>query len=234
MNTNMNVNIFQKANHIIMMCDAAYLGVIDEDGYPSVSTVSPVNTENIFEAYFTTSLSGNKANRLIKCGRASVCFRTEYSNITLVGDAEILTDQETKSRCWQNWFIAHYPGGKTDPNYIVIKFTTRRVSLWIDNEGAEFTIPALLAVQSRCGLLCDGCAFRESMGCAGCVALNGKPFWGECPVAACCKGKGYEHCGECADMPCDVLRGFSCGEDEHCDKPAGARLAVCRAWARAS
>jgi hypothetical protein len=122
------------------------------------------------------------------------------------------------------------PGGETDPNYCIIKFTAKRASLWIDNEGAEFTIDEILNVQSCCGLLCDGCTYKESHGCNGCIALKGNPFWGECPVAKCCQDKGYTHCGECSDIPCEILRGFSCGEDEHSDKPAGARIAVCKAW----
>ncbi|MCL2060103.1 MAG: pyridoxamine 5'-phosphate oxidase family protein [Oscillospiraceae bacterium] len=227
----MNVNIFEKANRIVRSSDAAYFGVIDEGGFPSVSAVSPVKPEGILEVYFTTNLGGNKATRLQKCNKASFCFREGGSNVTLVGTAEILTDQETKSKYWLDWFKDHYAGGVTDPSYIVVKFTTNRVSLWIDNEGAEFTVGDLLAVQSCCGLLCDGCSYKESHGCAGCIAVGGKPFWGECPVAACCHGKGYVHCGECADIPCDILNEFSCGEDEHSDKPAGARIAVCKAWA---
>ena len=84
---------------------------------------------------------------------------------------------------------------------------------------------------SRCGLLCGGCSYRQSHNCAGCIALEGRPFWGECPVAGCCQGKGYGHCGECPDIPCETLYDFSCGEGEHCDKPAGARIEVCKAWA---
>ena len=227
----MNANIFEKANQIIRACDAAYIGVIDENGCPSVSTVSPIRPENLFEAFFATGLDANKTKRLLKDKRASVCYRIDGANVTLVGEAAILTDQASKSKHWLDWFPEHFPLGETDPNYCIIHFTTKRVSLWIDNESAEFPIDALLTVQSRCGLLCDGCAFKASHGCAGCVALSGKPFWGECPVAACCQAKGYAHCGECADIPCEQLRGFSCGEGEHCDKPAGARIAVCRAWA---
>ena len=79
--------------------------------------------------------------------KVSICFQAENDNITLVGVAEILTDQESKSRCWQNWFINHYPGGETDPNYIIVKITTRRVSLWVDGEIAAFTSDELLAMQ---------------------------------------------------------------------------------------
>ena len=43
--------------------------------------------------------------------------------------------------------------------------------------------------ESRCGLLCSQCSFRESMGCKGCVQID-KPFWGEsCPVKGCCEGR---------------------------------------------
>ena len=88
-------------------------------------------------------------------------------------------------------------------------------------------------IKSRCGLCCDTCSFKQSHNCEGCIALGGKPFWGECPVAQCCQDKGLVHCGQCGELPCDTLREFSCGDDEHCDKPPGKRIEQCRAWAAA-
>ena len=85
----MNSNIFTKANQIIRACDAAYLGVIDENGCPHVSTVSTIKTENIFTAYFATGMGANKTKRLLKDKRASVCYRADGNNITLVGEAEM-------------------------------------------------------------------------------------------------------------------------------------------------
>ena len=254
----MNANIFEKAHRVIQACDAAYLGVIDETGGPSVSTVSPIRPENIFEAYFATGLNVNKTRRLLKDNRASVCYRLDNDNITLVGHAEILTDQPSKSKYWLDWFINHIPGGETDPNYCVIKFTTQRVSLWIDHQVAEFTIEDFLKVQSRCGLLCSWCEYREPCGCGGCVETKGNPFHGECPVAVCCQDKGYEHCGQCEALPgqcaqpdckkiddngfymcggcgatsCDKLYPYSYRDPEHGDNPPGARIEVCKAWAK--
>ena len=231
----MNSNIYEKANQIIKTCAAAYFGVIDENGFPSVSTVSVIKPENIFETYFSTNIGSNKEKRLSKNNRASICYRADGNNITLVGEADILTDQPTKSYYWLDWFIHHYSGGETDPNYCIIKFTTKRVSLWVDNESAEFTTDELLTVQSRCGLLCKWCEYRKSHGCGGCVETKRNPSYCEpgtgCPIAKCCQGKGYAHCGECADMPCEQLRAYSCDDPEHGDKPPGARLAVCKAWA---
>jgi len=229
----MNANIFAKANQIIKTCDAVYIGVIDENGFPSVSTVMPVITKDIFVTYFTTNFSGNKARRLQRDNRASVCYHSGGNNITLVGEAEILTDQETKSRCWFDRLATHFPGGETDPEYCVIKIVTKHISLSLDIGNAKFTIDDLLTVQSRCGLLCKWCKYKEPMNCPGCIALNGKASWSDdcCDVSKCCTDKGYAHCGECPDAPCENLRGLSYGDDEHNDKPEGARIEVCKAWA---
>ncbi len=86
-------------------------------------------------------------------------------------------------------------------------------------------------VQSRCGLLCSACGFRDTCGCGGCIETNGHPFHGECTIAVCCQGKGYVHCGLCPDMPCEKLYAYSCLDKEHGDNPPGARLGVLRFWA---
>lgn len=37
-------------------------------------------------------------------------------------------------------------------------------------------------IESRCGILCSSCGYKEEMGCKGCVHID-KPFWGDgCPV----------------------------------------------------
>ena len=85
-------------------------------------------------------------------------------------------------------------------------------------------------VESRCGLLCNSCTYKESHGCGGCIETNGHPFHGECPVAMCCQGRGHMHCGECDDVPCAQLLQYS-DDPEHGDDPPGARIAMCKAWA---
>ncbi|MCL2758361.1 MAG: pyridoxamine 5'-phosphate oxidase family protein [Alphaproteobacteria bacterium] len=137
----MNTKILERADGIIKTCTCASFGVIDENGYPSVSTISLVRPESISELYFTTTIDSNKAKRLQKINKASICCRAgEDANITLVGETEILDDQESKSKYWLDWFSQIYEGGETDPAYCVIKFTARRASLWIDDESSEFEI----------------------------------------------------------------------------------------------
>ena len=68
--------------------------------------------------------------------------------------------------------------------------------------------------ESRCGLLCSECAYREQMNCKGCVYIQ-KPFWGEsCPVKSCSEAKGHEHCGHCKEFPCELLKGFAFDKEQ--------------------
>jgi hypothetical protein len=59
-----------------------------------------------------------------------------------------------------------------------------------------------------CGLICDECEYfhaEEEPSCDGCKNVKGKPFWGECIIYQCCKGKNLEHCGLCNEFPCGQL-----------------------------
>lgn len=52
-------------------------------------------------------------------------------------------------------------------------------------------------IESRCGILCYECGYKEKVNCKGCTDIE-KPFWGEqCPVKSCCEDKNLIHCGLC-------------------------------------
>lgn len=64
--------------------------------------------------------------------------------------------------------------------------------------------------ESRCGLKCSECEWRETMKCTGCINIQ-KPFWGKsCPIKTCAEKKnGVNHCGECDSFPCKQLHEFA-------------------------
>lgn len=81
-------------------------------------------------------------------------------------------------------------------------------------------------IESRCGILCKECAYREEMHCQGCVKIT-NPFWGECPIKACVERKKLNHCGTCDTFPCAMAKQFAYDEKQGDD---GKRLRQCIAW----
>lgn len=82
-------------------------------------------------------------------------------------------------------------------------------------------------IESRCGLLCSQCAYKEQTGCKGCLYIS-QPFWGErCPIKGCCEEKHLENCGACPEFCCEALHAFS-HDPEQGDQ--GQRIKQCREW----
>lgn len=71
--------------------------------------------------------------------------------------------------------------------------------------GRNFIVIDKLLI-AYCGTYCGACEWKDKMGCKGCKANAGNMFWGECDKAKCCMEKGFEHCGQCAEMPCTKLK----------------------------
>lgn len=83
-------------------------------------------------------------------------------------------------------------------------------------------------IESRCGIECSTCEFREKVNCKGCTNID-TPFHGVCDVKKCCEEKNLECCGECNDFPCDLLKSYAY-DPEHGDN--GTRIEVCKKWCK--
>lgn len=225
----MNANIIQKAIDLIKQPGiTAAIGLIDSEGRPCVSAISSICTDGLDICWFATNTFGRKAELIGGNNKVGICYFDDY-NISLSGRAEIITDTELKAKMWLDGFENHFTS-PTDDNYCLIKVTVEYVRLYIDEEAADFNLSEIYEHQSYCGLLCDGCEFKDKFHCDTCLLSCGVPFHGKCPVATCCIEKGYSHCGMCPDMPCALLYRYSCEDPEHGDKPKGARLEMLKYW----
>ncbi|MDD2524347.1 MAG: DUF3795 domain-containing protein [Endomicrobiia bacterium] len=80
--------------------------------------------------------------------------------------------------------------------------------------------------ESRCGVECNICTRKEEVNCKGCLNMI-TPFWGgKCGVKSCCEEKHLNHCGLCADFPCDMLSNM--GKDQGFDPKQ--KIERCRKW----
>jgi general stress protein 26 len=111
------------------------LALIDEDGYPSASTLSISKADGIKWLTFLSGLASNKAKRINKCNRGSVCINSSRYNITLVGTLEVLTDPDVKNEMWQKP-LGNIYSGPDDPKYCVIRFSTERYNIFFDDVGS--------------------------------------------------------------------------------------------------
>lgn len=82
-------------------------------------------------------------------------------------------------------------------------------------------------IESRCGIVCSKCEYKEKVNCAGCVNIT-KSFFGEaCPIKNCAEEKKLNHCGECQTFPCELLNQFSYDKEQGDN---GKRIEQCRMW----
>lgn len=114
----------------------AVLALIDENGYPTASTLTIAKAEGINWITFNTSPDTNKVRRIQKCNRASVCLSSSEYNITLVGTIEVLTDPATKKDMWFEP-MAEMWSGPDDPSFCVLKFNTERYNIFFADEMEE-------------------------------------------------------------------------------------------------
>ena len=137
----MNQKFIEKAGNIIAQRTGKHfdpktepyctLGLIDQYGCPTVSTLTAADAEGIETLYFSTGLSSRKVARIRKNQQASVCFSGLDYNITLVGSIEISTDPALKKAMWYPPLSQHFNSDE-DPNYCILVFKTKRYSFLLD------------------------------------------------------------------------------------------------------
>lgn len=57
-----------------------------------------------------------------------------------------------------------------------------------------------------------GLKWLTTLDCNGCHAGGGDP---ECTIRKCGKEKGLSNCGECSEMPCDIMKKWGIGMEKN-------------------
>ena len=115
----------------------AALSLMDENGYPTTSTLTIAKADGIKWLTFCTTLDDNKVKRIKANNRACVCINSSQYNLTLVGTIEVLTDPQFKNAHWLPSMDSTHWSGPDDPNYCVLRFTTQRYNLFISDPYGE-------------------------------------------------------------------------------------------------
>ena len=124
-----NPNLTGVKELIAKMADTlpvTFISSVDQDGFPwTKAMLSPRVREGIKVFYFTTNTFSMRVAHYGANPKASIyfCDSDGFIGIMLRGTMEVLTDAHTKEMIWRDGDTEYYPGGVTDPNYCVLKFT---------------------------------------------------------------------------------------------------------------
>ena len=134
--------LIQKASEIIQSnCGedgCCSLTLMDTDGRPTTTTITPSKAEGIRWITFCTGF-GTRTERIQLCKDACVCFNAPNYHISLKGRMEVITDTDVKREMWYGGMANHF-AGPDDPGYVVLKFVADSYNLFIDWEGAKGNI----------------------------------------------------------------------------------------------
>jgi general stress protein 26 len=127
---------------LINRCKVMTVSSIGEDGYPQMKAVLKMENEGLNTIWISTNTSSKRVAHFRKNPKSSVYFVDfeEYMGLMLVGDMEVLEDQEIKQRFWKNNFEMYYPLGVTDPDYCILKFTVKWGNYYYGLENVSFEV----------------------------------------------------------------------------------------------
>lgn len=113
--------------NIIDKQSICYISSVDKDGFPNTKAMlKPRKRNGIKEIYLSTNTSSLKVQAFKNNSKACLYFvdKRFYRGVMLKGNVEVLEDQTSKDMIWEFGDTMYYKGGKTDPDYCVLKFTS--------------------------------------------------------------------------------------------------------------
>lgn len=121
-------DMIENIENIIDTSTVTIISSIDHEGFPNTKAMlAPRKRNGIKELYLTTNTSSMRVKQYSRNPRASVYFYDDrlFKGVMLKGKMEILHDDASKKIIWREGDEMYYPGGVSDPDYCVLKFTAR-------------------------------------------------------------------------------------------------------------
>lgn len=119
--------IIKKSLELIENSSIAMVGSIGNDGCPNIKAMLNLEADGLETIFFSTNTSSKRVQAFLKNPKACVYYMDplDYKGLMLVGEMEVLSDSGSKERLWRDGNEIYYPLGVTDPDYSVLRFTTK-------------------------------------------------------------------------------------------------------------
>ena len=123
----------------------SFIGSVDAEGFPNMKAMLPPRKrEGIKAFWFSTNTSSQRVAQYRANPNACVYFYDKrfFRGVMLRGVMEVLEDAAAKEMIWQDGDTLYYPGGVTDPDYCVLKFTARNGRYYAGFDSEDFEVQA--------------------------------------------------------------------------------------------
>jgi len=127
----------EKAKALLDECGEVTIASVNANGFPRPVPMAKVRTAGYNEVWMATGADSVKVAEFRNNPKAGLCYSAYGDSVSLRGIVEVIADEATRKEMWQEWFIRHFPGGPTDPNYLLLHFTGHEATIWIDGEFAQ-------------------------------------------------------------------------------------------------
>ncbi len=137
----------QQIYEFISSQKTAFISSVDEDGFPNTKAMFVPRKIEGDSFYFTTNTSSMRSQQFMNNSKACIYFyhrgRFRYEGIMLIGNMEVLQNEEIKKEIWRDGDIMYYKKGVDDPDYCVLKFTAVKGRHYYDLKTESFTMENL-------------------------------------------------------------------------------------------
>ena len=130
----------EKATHLLAQCENVTVASIDTNGYPRPVQMTKIGAKGFHEVWMATSADSVKVNDFKANNKAGLCYDHYGDGVSLRGTVEVITDDAIRKEMWQDWFAYHFPGGPSDPNYVLLHFVGKEATFWINGEFSHSNI----------------------------------------------------------------------------------------------
>lgn len=142
----------KKLNQLLKRFDAAGLITHGSGNKLHGRPMAIAQVEDNCDLWFITAADTVKLHEIDTNNHVLVTFQDKDTRfVSLCGQAEIVRDQQKIDELWREMFKLWFPGGKTDPNLMLIHVRTDQGEYW-DNGGANriaFVMDALRAYAGK-------------------------------------------------------------------------------------
>lgn len=130
----------EKAAALLAQCENVTIASIDANGFPRPVQMSKIKAEGFHEIWMATSARSVKVEDFKHNNKAGLCYDHYGDGVALRGTVEVITDDATRKEMWEDWFIHHFSGGPTDPDYVLLHFLGTEATFWINGEFSHSNI----------------------------------------------------------------------------------------------